>query len=131
MLFAYRSSSISHLAPSFDSFSTCKLWNCQTGECIETYNHRGPVHGVAWSEDNRKFATISDPFVEHNRQDAGREVDEDRLYFLELLDKQRHDEDITDEELDDIDQLLEDEEQIKGEKSGEDDCSVRSGESGE
>jgi translation initiation factor 3 subunit I len=60
------STCIAHLAPSFDAFSTCKLWSCQTGECIETYQHRGPVRGVAWSEDNRKFATISDPFVEHN-----------------------------------------------------------------
>ena len=45
---------------------TCKLWSCQTGECLETYPHRGPVRGVAWSEDNHTFATISDPFVEHN-----------------------------------------------------------------
>lgn len=45
--------------------ASCKLWKCQTGELIRTYDHRGPVRGVAWSEDNRKFATISDPFVEH------------------------------------------------------------------
>lgn len=42
------------------------MWNVQTGECLETYNHRGPVRGVSWAEDNRRFATISDPFVEHN-----------------------------------------------------------------
>jgi translation initiation factor 3 subunit I len=46
--------------------STVKLWNCQTGECLETFPHRGPVRGVHWAEDNRRFATISDPFVEHN-----------------------------------------------------------------
>lgn len=31
-----------------------------------SFPHRGPVRGVAWAEDNRKFATISDSFVEHN-----------------------------------------------------------------
>lgn len=46
--------------------STCKVWSCQTGECIATYPHRGPVRGVSWAEDNRRFASISDPFVEHN-----------------------------------------------------------------
>lgn len=29
-------------------------------------SHRGPVRGVHWADDNRRFATISDPFVEHN-----------------------------------------------------------------
>jgi translation initiation factor 3 subunit I len=33
---------------------------------LETFQHRGPVRGVCWAEDNRRFATISDPFVEHN-----------------------------------------------------------------
>ena len=42
------------------------MWSCQTGDCLRTYPHRGPVRGVAWAEDNRRFATISDPFVEHN-----------------------------------------------------------------
>jgi len=46
--------------------ASVKLWSCQTGDCIETFNHRGPVRGVHWSEDNVMFATISDPFVEHN-----------------------------------------------------------------
>jgi len=46
--------------------ATVKLWNCQTGELLKTFTHRGPVRGVAWSEDNTKFATISDPFVQHN-----------------------------------------------------------------
>jgi translation initiation factor 3 subunit I len=43
-----------------------KLWSCRTGECLQTFVHRGPVRGVCWAEDNRRFATISDPFVEHN-----------------------------------------------------------------
>jgi translation initiation factor 3 subunit I len=46
--------------------ATVKLWNIQTGDLLHTFTHRGPVRGVAWSEDNKKFATISDPFVEHN-----------------------------------------------------------------
>lgn len=33
---------------------------------MQTFPHRGPVRGVHWAEDNRRFATISDPFVEHN-----------------------------------------------------------------
>jgi translation initiation factor 3 subunit I len=54
------------LTSSLLSSSTVKLWNCQTGECLETFPHRGPVRGVHWAEDNQRFATISDPFVEHN-----------------------------------------------------------------
>jgi len=46
--------------------ATVKLWQCQTGALLKTFTHRGPVRGVAWSEDNTKFATISDPFVQHN-----------------------------------------------------------------
>lgn len=46
--------------------ATVKFWSCETGELIKTFPHRGPVRGVAWSEDNKKFASISDPFVEHN-----------------------------------------------------------------
>lgn len=46
--------------------ATVKLWSCETGECLQTFPHRGPVRGVAWSDDNKLFATISDPFVEHN-----------------------------------------------------------------
>jgi translation initiation factor 3 subunit I len=53
------------------------LWDCQTGECIQTYPHRGPVRGVAWSEDNRKFATISDPFVEHNAKISIYDIESD------------------------------------------------------
>ena len=46
--------------------ASCKLWNVQTGECIRTFPHRGPVRGVVWADDNEHFATISDAFVEHN-----------------------------------------------------------------
>mmetsp|Transcript_19761 Transcript_19761/g.49164 ORF Transcript_19761/g.49164 Transcript_19761/m.49164 type:complete len:349 (-) Transcript_19761:37-1083(-) len=46
--------------------ATVKLWSCETGELIRTFPHRGPVRGVCWSDDNKLFATISDPFVEHN-----------------------------------------------------------------
>jgi len=46
--------------------ATVKLWSCETGDLVCTYNHRGPVRGVAWSEDNKTFVSISDPFVEHN-----------------------------------------------------------------
>lgn len=42
------------------------MWSVQTGECLQTFPHRGPVRGVHWAEDNRRFATVSDPFVEHN-----------------------------------------------------------------
>lgn len=43
-----------------------KMWSCETGECIKTFPHRGPVRGVAWAEGSQMFATISDPFVDHN-----------------------------------------------------------------
>jgi translation initiation factor 3 subunit I len=46
--------------------ASCKLWKCETGECLFTFPHKGPVRGVAWAEGCQKFATISDPFVEHN-----------------------------------------------------------------
>lgn len=46
--------------------ASAKLWSCETGECLRTYPHRGPVRGVAWAEGSQQFATISDPFVEHN-----------------------------------------------------------------
>jgi translation initiation factor 3 subunit I len=46
--------------------ATVKLWSCETGDLIQTFPHRGPVRGVAWSDDNKLFASISDPFVEHN-----------------------------------------------------------------
>ena len=48
--------------------STARMWNCETGECIQTFTHHGPVRGAAWAEGGQMFATISDPFVEHNAQ---------------------------------------------------------------
>lgn len=46
--------------------ATCRLWSCETGECLAVFPHKGPVRGVAWAEGNEMFATISDPFVEFN-----------------------------------------------------------------
>lgn len=48
--------------------ATARLWDCETGECIKNYPHRGPVRGVAWAQGSHYFATISDPFVDHNAQ---------------------------------------------------------------
>lgn len=48
--------------------ATAKLWCCQSGVCLATYPHRGPVRGVSWSMGGRSFATISDPFVDYNAQ---------------------------------------------------------------
>ena len=45
--------------------ATCRLWKIETGECLFTFTHKGPVRGVAWAEGCQKFATISDPFMEH------------------------------------------------------------------
>lgn len=57
--------------------ASAKLWNCQTGECLMTYVHRGPVRGIAWAEGSKQFATISDPFVEHNAKICIYDVDDD------------------------------------------------------
>eukprot|EP00536_Pseudo-nitzschia_multiseries_P018886 jgi/Psemu1/70669/estExt_Genemark1.C_33090002 len=46
--------------------ATVKMWSCETGELLKDFVHRGPVRGVAWSDDNKIFATVSDPFMEHN-----------------------------------------------------------------
>lgn len=46
--------------------ATVKVWQIQSGTCLETFTHRGPVRGVAWADGCQRFATISDPFVEHN-----------------------------------------------------------------
>lgn len=35
--------------------ATVKLWQCETGTLLQTFSHRGPVRGVAWSEDNKKI----------------------------------------------------------------------------
>ena len=98
-----------------------------TGESSVSLRDEDPPQSIS-SEASRYEKEYNDLF---DRRDAGEEVDEDRLYFLELLDKQRHGEDLTDEELDDIDQFLEDEEKLKADQSGEDDRSGRREESGE
>lgn len=46
--------------------ASVKLWKVNTGECLQTFSHRGPVRGVAWAEGSQQFATISDHFVDHN-----------------------------------------------------------------
>mmetsp|Transcript_26244 Transcript_26244/g.75743 ORF Transcript_26244/g.75743 Transcript_26244/m.75743 type:complete len:344 (-) Transcript_26244:52-1083(-) len=46
--------------------ASVKMWKVETGECLQTFPHRGPVRGVHWAEDSKRFVTISDPFVEHN-----------------------------------------------------------------
>ena len=48
--------------------ASVRLWDCETGEVLFTYDHRGPVRGVAFAEGSQMFASISDPFVEHNAQ---------------------------------------------------------------
>jgi len=44
------------------------LWDCQSGEKIREFSHYGPVRGVSWAEGGEMFASISDPFVDHNAQ---------------------------------------------------------------
>lgn len=48
--------------------ATVRLWDCETGECIRNFPHHGPVRGVAFAEGSQMYASISDPFVEHNAQ---------------------------------------------------------------
>jgi len=45
--------------------ATARLWDCETGECLRSFPHRGPVRGAAWADGSHMFATISDPFVDH------------------------------------------------------------------
>jgi translation initiation factor 3 subunit I len=45
--------------------ASANLWDCETGELIHSFEHRGPVRGVAWAEGGQMFATISDNFVEY------------------------------------------------------------------
>ena len=46
--------------------STARLWDCETGETLKVFPHRGPVRGAAWADGANMFATISDPFIEYN-----------------------------------------------------------------
>mmetsp|Transcript_2363 Transcript_2363/g.5035 ORF Transcript_2363/g.5035 Transcript_2363/m.5035 type:complete len:360 (-) Transcript_2363:274-1353(-) len=48
--------------------ATARLWDCETGECLKVFTHHGPVRGAAWADGSNMFATISDPFVDHNAQ---------------------------------------------------------------
>lgn len=48
--------------------ATARMWDCETGETIRVFPHRGPVRGAAWADGSHMFATISDPFVDHNAQ---------------------------------------------------------------
>jgi translation initiation factor 3 subunit I len=48
--------------------ASVNLWNCETGEILHTFKHHGPVRGVAWAEGGNMFASINDPFVDHNAQ---------------------------------------------------------------
>lgn len=45
--------------------TTCRLWKVETGECIRSFTHTGPVRGVDWAEGSQKFVTICDSFMDH------------------------------------------------------------------
>lgn len=68
--------------------ASVNLWNCETGEIIHSFTHHGPVRGVAWADGSNMFATINDPFVDHNAQisiyDAPRDVMEDCDVFSDI-----------------------------------------------
>lgn len=57
--------------------ATSRLWDCETGECLMDFKHHGPVRGVAFSEGSQMFASISDPFVDHNAQISVYDIPED------------------------------------------------------
>jgi len=46
--------------------ATARLWDCETGETLKVFPHRGPVRGAAWADGSNMIATISDPFIEYN-----------------------------------------------------------------
>jgi len=48
--------------------ASVNLWDLETGEMIFAFTHHGPARGVAWADGNEMFATINDPFVDHNAQ---------------------------------------------------------------
>jgi translation initiation factor 3 subunit I len=58
--------------------ASVKLWKVDTGECLQTFSHKGPVRGVAWAEGSQRFASISDPFVEHNGKICIYDIPEDK-----------------------------------------------------
>jgi len=57
--------------------ATARLWCCETGECLQSFPHRGPVRGVAFSDGCQSFATISDPFVDYNALISVYDISED------------------------------------------------------
>jgi len=44
--------------------ATAKLWDVETGVQLCTFNHKGPVRSVKWSEGCQSFVTSSDPFID-------------------------------------------------------------------
>jgi translation initiation factor 3 subunit I len=68
----------------FIFYSTVKMWDVRTGELVKTFNHRGPVRGVAWGHDNRHFATISDAFVEHNPKISVFDIEDESGPIMEI-----------------------------------------------
>mmetsp|Transcript_51397 Transcript_51397/g.95124 ORF Transcript_51397/g.95124 Transcript_51397/m.95124 type:complete len:352 (-) Transcript_51397:297-1352(-) len=57
--------------------ATARLWDCETGETLMDFKHHGPVRGVAFAEGSQMFASISDPFVDHNAQISVYDIPED------------------------------------------------------
>lgn len=57
--------------------ATARLWDCETGETLFEFTHHGPVRGVAFAQGSQMFASISDPFVEHNAQISIYDIPED------------------------------------------------------
>lgn len=45
--------------------ASAKMWDVQTGECLQTFRHHGPVKSVDFAEGAERFVTVSDPFSEH------------------------------------------------------------------
>mmetsp|Transcript_9200 Transcript_9200/g.27686 ORF Transcript_9200/g.27686 Transcript_9200/m.27686 type:complete len:317 (+) Transcript_9200:289-1239(+) len=57
--------------------ATSRLWDCETGETLMDFKHHGPVRGVAFAQGSQMFASISDPFVDHNAQISIYDIPED------------------------------------------------------
>lgn len=45
--------------------STARVWEALTGKLLATLELKGPCHGVAWAEGERKFAVLSNKFMSH------------------------------------------------------------------
>jgi len=48
--------------------NTAKVWELLTGKLVATIPLRGPSHGVAWAEGEKKFAALSNKFMSHSAQ---------------------------------------------------------------